>query len=207
MSDTVGATALGSVLDPNDIEAYLAQNFSFITNEPTYPSGPVELGSGSIAAGGGASAGPAPSPNGLSSPLMHMSLQQQLQSEQLTGQMQHGLILNDMPSMGHGSGSMGPGPGGDAGGQSGGLAPGMFGGMQGGRQMHQQQWHQPPQHQQQLHEGMGGQGPQGYRELKRSESDSFKRFLTTGLTFSPLEATPEEQLFEGIRRDSTGLID
>ncbi|EFJ45471.1 hypothetical protein VOLCADRAFT_105916 [Volvox carteri f. nagariensis] len=217
ISDTVAAAALSGVLDASDIEAYLAQNFTFVTTgaEPTYSGGIIgagadQRGMAGMAAASNSSLGlGAASPTGISAPLMQMSMQH---SDQLTGQMQHTLILNDPSSR------MG-------------IAGSGCSSMLGLDAQQQQVVHNHShQSQQQQHSGYGvGMGAAGggaggsvgsrslqhmdsgnvmlnqsSRELKRCESDSFKRFLAVGLPFSPMEATPED-LLEGLHRDA-GLI-
>ncbi|GIL46734.1 hypothetical protein Vafri_3654 [Volvox africanus] len=223
ISDTVAAAALSGVLDASDIEGYLAQNFSFVT------SGGEAIFSGSGAPamalggadqrvisglpqgnGGGVSLGTT-SPTGISAPLLQMSMQQ---SEQLTGQMQHTLILNDPSSRMHMAGSNNS----------------TLLGLEAQQAVH----HHNHNHQHSgygmglgmggLGGGMGGSGApagsrtlqhmdsgnmllnQANRELKRCESDSFKRFLAVGLPFSPMETTPED-LFEGLHRDAGQIGD
>ncbi|KXZ52828.1 hypothetical protein GPECTOR_8g211 [Gonium pectorale] len=215
MGETVSAAALGSVLDTSDIESYLVQNFSFVTGpgEPTFGAGD-QRGSGGMGHGSGLGMGISGAAGGGggggSGPLIQLS---SMQSDQLTGQMQHGLIISDgmgarMGGVGHSgqggilgmdnlpqmqqqhlhAGGMGGGMAAHGGGGGGSLSAGQL-----GRNIQPQV------------EASHGQGGLMYgRELKRCESDSFKRFLAVGLPFSPMEPTPEE-LFDGLRRDS-GLM-
>ncbi|KAG2498858.1 hypothetical protein HYH03_003050 [Edaphochlamys debaryana] len=215
VSDSAAASALGGVLDTSDIESYLAQNFSFINNEPTLSGGAMpEQGGGVMGGGmmggsmGGNTLGIAAMPSaGLSGPLMNMSLQPS--EQQLTGQMQHSLILGDQ-----GGRMGGPGPGGLMGmdphqhaqhqqmGQHGGVgmsAGAVAGGSNAGGMA-------PQPGRALVHQDSGGAmwPNQANRQLKHCESDSFKRFLAVGLPFAPMEPMPED-LLEGMRRDS-GLM-
>ncbi|PNW75496.1 hypothetical protein CHLRE_12g529050v5 [Chlamydomonas reinhardtii] len=222
VSDTVAASAMGAVLDTSDLETFIQQNFTFATGDPTFSGAPADQPSNLMGPMGG---GMNPGSSSLSGPLMHMSLQQQQQQpDQLTGQMQNALNIGDQaasrmgavgPSgsglmnmepgmaqqhhmhqqqhgMGMGMGSMGNSAAGI--GMSGTSLAGGMGGGNGGAGMQQGR---SLQH---MDSGSMSMNP-GTRELKRCESDSFKRFLAVGLPFSPMEATPED-LFEGLRRDS-----
>ncbi|GLC37795.1 hypothetical protein PLESTB_001477500 [Pleodorina starrii] len=233
VSDTVAAAALSGVLDASDIEGYLAQNFSFVTpGELTFSGGggggdvrglaplvPSGSGGGGLGLGTGAT-----SPTGISAPLMQMSMHG---SDSLTGQMQHTLILNDAVTRMGGGGPV-AGPSGLLGLEA--HQQGL-GHQHSHDQLHQHQQQTQQQHQHSGYGmgfgggggGAGGSGSglppgrtlqhmdsggtlfnQANRELKRCESDSFKRFLAVGLPFAPMEATPED-LFEGLHRGS-GLL-
>lgn len=218
----MAASAMGAVLDTSDLETFIQQNFTFATGDPTFSGAPADQPSNLMGPMGG---GMNPGSSSLSGPLMHMSLQQQQQQpDQLTGQMQNALNIGDQaasrmgavgPSgsglmnmepgmaqqhhmhqqqhgMGMGMGSMGNSAAGI--GMSGTSLAGGMGGGNGGAGMQQGR---SLQH---MDSGSMSMNP-GTRELKRCESDSFKRFLAVGLPFSPMEATPED-LFEGLRRDS-----
>ncbi|GFR43768.1 hypothetical protein Agub_g4882 [Astrephomene gubernaculifera] len=193
VSETVAANALGSVLDASDLDTYLAQNFSFVpgTTDSSFSGSAVPDQRAFAAAGTGL---------GLGAPgsVLQSSMQQ---SDQLTGQMQHTLILNDPVAgrMGPAGATNGSGlltldshhsyPAGSAPGAGNGVAGSS--GVQLGRGLQ--------------HVDSGGLLlNQANRELRRCESDSFKRFLTMGLPFSPMEPTPEE-LLEGIGRE-TGFL-
>ncbi|KAG2453449.1 hypothetical protein HYH02_001670 [Chlamydomonas schloesseri] len=109
---------------------------------------------------------------------------------------QHGMGMG-MGQMGMGMGQIGGNSAAGIGMSGTSLAGGLGGSMGGGNGGGGVQQGRSLQH---IDSGNMSMNP-GARELKRCESDSFKRFLAVGLPFSPMEATPED-LFEGLRRDS-----